>query len=41
MCCKFVALFKPANGEEIPDVQGKKNPSKLVGVARGIREQTH
>ena len=28
-------------GEEIPLVQGKRNPSKTVGVARGIRGQTH
>ena len=27
--------------EEIPHVQGKRNPSKTVGVARGIRGQTH
>ena len=27
--------------EEIPQVQGKRNPSKTVGVARGIRGQTH
>ena len=27
--------------EEIPLVQGKRNPSKTVGVARGIRGQTH
>ena len=27
--------------EEIPQVQGKRNPSKMVGVARGIRGQTH
>ena len=26
---------------EIPHVQGKGNPSKMVGVARGIRGQTH
>ena len=27
--------------EEIPHVQGKRNPSKTVAVARGIRGQTH
>ena len=27
--------------KEIPHVQGKRNQSKMVGVARGIREQTH
>ena len=27
--------------EEIPHIQGKTNPSKTVGVARGIRGQTH
>ena len=27
--------------EEIPHVQGKRNPSKLVGVVKGIRGQTH
>ena len=27
--------------EEIPHVQSKRNPSKTVGVARGIRGQTH
>ena len=27
--------------EEIPLVQGKRNPSKMVGVAEGIRGQTH
>ena len=27
--------------EEIPYVQGKRNPSKTVGVARGISGQTH
>ena len=26
-------------GEEIPLVQGKTNPNKTVGVARGIRGQ--
>ena len=26
--------------EEIPHVQGKRNPSKTVGVERGIRGQT-
>ena len=26
---------KRGNGEEIPLVQGKRNPSKMVGVARG------
>ena len=27
--------------EVIPYVQGKRNPSKMVGVVRGIRGQTH
>ena len=27
--------------EEIPHAQGKRNPGKMVGVARGIRGQTH
>ena len=27
--------------EEIPHVQGKRNPSKMVGVASDIRGQTH
>ena len=26
---------------KIPHAQGKRNPSKTVGVARGIRGQTH
>ena len=26
---------------KIPHVQGKRNSSKMVGVARGIRRQTH
>ena len=37
------STFKVRRGscEEIPLVQGKRNPSKMVGVARGIRGQTH
>ena len=37
------STFKVRRGgcEEIPLVQGKRNPSKTVGVARGIRGQTH
>ena len=37
------SMFKVRRGgcEEIPLVQGKRNPSKMVGVARGIRGQTH
>ena len=27
--------------KEIPHIQGKRNPGKTVGVARGIRGQTH
>ena len=27
--------------EEIPQAQGKRNPSKTVGVATGIRGQSH
>ena len=30
-----------SSGKEIPLVQRKTNPSKMVGVARGIRGQTH
>ena len=32
---------KRGGREEIPLVQGKRNPSKMVDVARGIRGQTH
>ena len=37
------STFKARRGscEEIPLVQSKRNPSKTVGVARGIRRQTH
>ena len=37
------STFKVRRGgfEEIPHIQGKRNPSKMVGVARGIRGQTH
>ena len=37
------STFKVRRGgcEEIPLVQGKRNPSKMVGVVRGIRGQTH
>ena len=37
------SMFKVRRGgcEEISLVQGKRNPSKTVGVARGIRGQTH
>ena len=37
------SMFKVrrGGGEEIPLVEGKTNPSKTVGVARGIRGQTH
>ena len=37
------STFKVRRGgsEEIPLVQGKRNPSKMVGVARGIRGQTY
>ena len=27
-------------GDEIPVIKGKRNPSKMVGVSRGIRRQT-
>ena len=27
--------------EEIPHVQGKRNPTKTVGIVRGIIGQTH
>ena len=33
--------FAEAAMKEIPNVQGKRNPGKMVGVARGIRRQTH
>ena len=33
LCC--------SNPEEIPHVQGKRNPSKTVDIARSIREQAH
>ena len=37
------STFKVRRGgsEEILLVQGKRNPNKMVGVARGIRGQTH
>ena len=37
------SMFKVSRGscEEIPLVQGKRNPSKTISVARGIRGQTH
>ena len=37
------SMFKVRRGgcEEIPHVQGKRNPSKTVRVVRGIRGQTH
>ena len=40
---KSYSMFKVRRGsrEEIPRIQGKKNPSKTVGVAKGIRRQTH
>ena len=40
---KGYSTFKVRRGgcEEIPPVQGKRNPSKTVGVGRGIRGQTH
>ena len=36
-----VAALCWSSHEEIPHVQGKTNQSKMVGIARGIREQTH
>ena len=36
-----VAALCWSSHEEIPHVQGKRNPSKTVDVARGIRGQTH
>ena len=33
--------FAGGSREETPHVQGKRNPSKMVGVARDIRGQTH
>ena len=33
--------FAGVSREEIPHAQGKRNPSKMVGVARGHRGQTH
>ena len=35
------AALCSSSHEEIPHVQGKRNPSKTVDVARGIRGQTH
>ena len=37
------STFKVRRGghEEIPLVQGKRNPSKMAGVTRGIRAQTY
>ena len=37
------SMFKVRRGgrEKIPHVRGKRNPSKMVGVARGIRGQTY
>ena len=39
-CC---STFEVRRGgcEDIPLIQGKRNPSKTVGVVRGIRGQTH
>ena len=36
-------MFKVRRGgsKEIPLIQGKRNPSKTVGVQEGIRGQTH
>ena len=36
-----VAVLCWSSREEIPHVQGNRNPSKTVGVVRGIRGQTH
>ena len=33
--------FAGAAVKRYPHVQGKRNPSKMVGVARGFRGQTH
>ena len=30
-----MSKFRRGGGEEIPLIQGKRNPSKTVGVARG------
>ena len=37
------SMFKVRRGshEEVPLVQGKRNPSKMVGVARGHQEGRH
>ena len=37
------STFKVRRGscEEISLIQGKRNPSKAIGVAKGIRGQTH
>ena len=37
------STFKVRRGscEEIPHIQGKRNPNKIVGIVRGIRGQTH
>ena len=36
-----VAVLCWSSCEEIPHVQGKRNPSKMISVVRGIRGQTH
>ena len=36
-----VAALCWSSPEEIPHVQGKRNPSKTASVARGIRGKTH
>ena len=37
----FHVQSQEGGGEEKALVQGKRNPSKMVGVERGIRGQTH
>ena len=31
---------RKGSSDEIPVVQGKRNPSKMVGIVRGIRADT-
>ena len=39
VCGIFPAALYWSSREEIPHAQGKRNPSKMVGVAKGIRGQ--
>ena len=37
---KCAATVHWCSQEELPHVQGKRNPSKMIGAERGIRGQT-